>query len=37
MGAGSAAAVMLLLSLLVIIVPYAVYQRLRARRMNRNG
>jgi glucose/mannose transport system permease protein len=37
MGAGSAAAVMLLLSLLVIIGPYAVYQRLRARRMNRNG
>jgi glucose/mannose transport system permease protein len=32
MGAGSAAAVMLLLSLLVIVVPYALYQRLSARR-----
>jgi glucose/mannose transport system permease protein len=30
MGAGSAAAVMLLLSLLVIVVPYALYQRLSA-------
>jgi glucose/mannose transport system permease protein len=37
MGAGSAAAVMLLLSLLVVIVPYALYQRLRVRRMNRHG
>jgi glucose/mannose transport system permease protein len=37
MGAGSAAAVMLLLSLLVIIGPYAIYQRLRARRMSRHG
>ena len=31
MGTGSAAAVMLLLSLLVIVVPYAVYQRLQSR------
>jgi len=32
MGAGSAAAVMLLLSLLVILLPYAVFQRMRRRR-----
>src|SRR5450755_309238 len=37
MGAGSAAAVMLLLSLLVIVVPYALYQRLSARRLTRHG
>ncbi len=37
MGAGSAAAVMLLLSLLVIIVPYAIYRRLSARRRIRHG
>lgn len=37
MGAGSAAAVMLLLSLLVIVVPYAVWRRLRARRALRRG
>ena len=37
MGAGSAAAVMLLLSLLVIVVPYAVYRRMRARRVSRHG
>jgi len=37
MGAGSAAAVMLLLSLLVIVVPYAFYQRLSARRLTRHG
>jgi glucose/mannose transport system permease protein len=37
MGAGSAAAVMLLLSLLIFIVPYAVYQQLSARRRIRHG
>ena len=37
MGAGSAAAVMLLLSLLVIIVPYAAYQRVQQRKYARHG
>jgi glucose/mannose transport system permease protein len=37
MGAGSAAAVMLLLSLLVVIVPYAVYRRFSAHRADRHG
>src|SRR5450432_3478458 len=37
MGAGSAAAVMLLLSILLIIVPYVAYQRLRARSMPTHG
>ena len=36
-GAGSAAAVMLLLSILLIIVPYVAYQRLRARSMPTHG
>jgi glucose/mannose transport system permease protein len=36
MGAGSAAAVMLLLSLLVIFVPYAAYQKFSARRRDRH-
>ncbi|MET0682043.1 MAG: sugar ABC transporter permease [Casimicrobiaceae bacterium] len=37
MGAGSAAAVMLLLSLLVIVGPYALYRRVRARRSAPHG
>lgn len=37
MGAGSAAAVMLLLSLLIVIVPYAVFQRIRNRRRAEHG
>lgn len=37
MATGSAAAVMLLLSLLVILVPYAIYQRMRARRVAPHG
>jgi glucose/mannose transport system permease protein len=37
MGQGSATAVLLLLSLLIILAPYAIYRRLRARTMNRNG
>ena len=37
MGQGSATAVLLLLSLLVILAPYAIYRRIRARNMNRNG
>ncbi len=37
MGTGSAAAVMLLLSLLVVIVPYAIYRRLSTRRRVRHG
>ena len=37
MGAGSAAAVMLLLSLLVIVAPYAIYRRLRRRNTVRHG
>jgi glucose/mannose transport system permease protein len=37
MGAGSAAAVMLLLSLLVVIAPYALYRQISARRRIRHG
>ncbi len=37
MGEGAATAVMLLLSLLVILVPYAVYRRIRDRKMTRHG
>lgn len=37
MGAGSAAAVMLLLSLLVIILPYGLYQRVQKRKHVRHG
>jgi glucose/mannose transport system permease protein len=37
MGAGSAAAVMLLLSLMVIIVPYVMYRRFKTRRRMRHG
>jgi glucose/mannose transport system permease protein len=32
MGAGSAAAVMVLMSLLIVVVPYAVFQKIRNRR-----
>lgn len=37
MGAGSAAAVMLLLSLLIVIVPYAVLQKMRSRAQTAHG
>src|SRR5450631_1509697 len=37
MGAGSAAAVMLLLSLMVIIVPYVMYRQVSARRRDHHG
>jgi glucose/mannose transport system permease protein len=37
MGEGAATAVLLLLSLLIVLGPYAIYVRIRARRMNRNG
>jgi glucose/mannose transport system permease protein len=37
MGAGSAAAVMLLLSLLIVIVPYAVFQKMRSRAQTAHG
>ena len=37
MGQGSATAVLLLFSLLIILGPYAIYGRIRDRRMSRNG
>jgi glucose/mannose transport system permease protein len=37
MGAGSAAAVMLLMSLLIVIVPYAVFQKIRSRKQAAHG
>jgi glucose/mannose transport system permease protein len=37
MGQGSATAVLLLLSLLIILVPYAIYRRIRTGSVGRHG